>query len=533
MTKVPKKWIRTKADELAISQGCWVDEAAGEFVCDFIETFCKQSKGRWAGTQLTLQPWQRDFVMRLFGWKKPDGRRRFRRAYLEVAKKNGKSTLISALCLVLLLADGEGAPEVDLNAYDREQASIVYNEAKHMVQASPELAGRIKVVDSKKILVHEAGHGRIKANSADVPSKDGLNTHGTIFDELHRQRSREMWDIYEYASASREQPLWISITTAGEDESGLWYEQREYSEKVNEGIIPDTSHLGVIYRALATDNLDDPATWRKANPSLGTTISEEDFARELAEAKHIPAKLANFMRLRLNIIVRGQDKFIDLKKWDACGSFGILHDPAPCYIGVDLSQTNDLTAAVQIVGDLQDGFDVFPKFYLPEDNIVELERTHQVPYRVWAKDKLITLTPGEVIDYAFVRRDINELASKGDCRSIIADPYNATKLGGELLEQDGLNVVYVRQGFLSLNEPTKELLRLVLSKKLRHGGHPILRWHASNAVCETDAAGNIKLNKRKSRKKIDGMAALVNAIAGSLADDDGPSVYDSRGVLFL
>ena len=316
--KVPKHWIRNPSDTLAIEQGCFFDESAGRFVCDFIEAFCRQSKGRWAGKALKLLEWQRDLLMRLFGWKGSDGKRRFRRAYVEVAKKNGKSTLIAALNLYLLLADGEGAPEIYLNACDRSQARIIFDESKRMVEASPDLRKRIKAVNHKARLVCASNNGVILANSADAPNKDGLNPSATIFDELHRQPNRLLWDVFEYAGAAREQPLILSITTAGEDDSGVWHEQREYSEKVTAGEIPDITHLGIVYRALATDDIDDPETWKKANPSLGETIRFEDFKRELEEAKEVPIKLNNFKRLRLNIITRDEAKYFDMTHWDAC-----------------------------------------------------------------------------------------------------------------------------------------------------------------------------------------------------------------------
>jgi len=316
--RVPSKWIRNPSDTLAIEQGCGFDESAGQFVCDFIETFCRQSKGRWANEKLRLLDWQRDFLMRLFGWRRPDGRRRFRRFYLEVAKKNGKSTLLSALVLYLLIADGEGAPEIYLNACDRSQARIIFDESKRMVEASPDLKARIRAVDHKARLVCASNNGVVIANSADAPNKDGLNPSASLFDELHRQPSRDLWDVFEYASAARAEPISGSITTAGEDDSGVWHEQREYSERVNAGEIPDTSHLGIVYRALPTDDIDDPETWKKANPSLGETIQSEDFQRELTEAKEVPIKLNNFKRLRLNIITRDEAKYFDMEKWDAC-----------------------------------------------------------------------------------------------------------------------------------------------------------------------------------------------------------------------
>jgi phage terminase large subunit-like protein len=496
--------------------------------------FCRQSKGRWANQPLALLDWQRDFLMRLFGWRSPGGKRRFRTAYLEVAKKNGKSTLISAIVLFLLLADGESAPEVYLNAVDREQASIVFDEAARMVKASPELAARLEVIPSKGRILDALNNGKIQKNSADAPSKDGVNASGIVFDEIHRFKSRELWDVFKYAGTSREQPLRVGITTAGEEEEGVWFEQRSFSEGINDGAIQDTSHLGVIHRAIVTDDLESPDTWRKANPSLGITIVEADFRREFNEAKLSPAEWGNFLRLRLNIVIRGETKFLAMSAWNACAAAPTLAADEPAYLGLDLSETQDLSALVLVRGNQADGIDVHARFWLPEDNIVELERKHQQPYRTWAEEGLIELTPGTVIDYAFIRAEVVLLASQADIRKICADPYNATKLGIELKEQDGLPIEFLRQGYLSLSAPTKELLRLVLGGKLRHGGNPILRWHANNAVSSRDPAGNVKLNKEKSKKKIDGLSALVNAIAAMSGESDGErSVYEDRGLIFI
>jgi phage terminase large subunit-like protein len=513
--KVAKKWMRGPADALAVKQGCGFDPERGEAVIEFIEAFCHQFEGRWAGQPLILLEWQRDFIMRLFGWRSPSGLRRYRTAYLEVAKKNGKSTLTAALALYFLLADGEAGAQVHLNAYDRDQTDAVYKPAAQMVRHSPELESRLQVLDSRKRIVDHASAGLIRANSADVPSKDGANASAVIFDELHRQKTREMWNIFEYAGAAREQPIKLSITTAGEDETGVWHLQRDYSEQVNDGRNPDITHLGVVYRALPEDNIDDPATWRKANPSMGETIQEDNFGRELEKAKLDPEELANFMRLRLNIVVRSERKFFAPGVWERCNDSPEPLDDRPCWMGLDLSKVNDLTALAVLYGDDIDGYNVLARFWLPEDNIVELERENGVPYRMWAEQGWITLTPGNVVDYAWIRKEVIKLSTQGQLRKLLADPYAGTDLLSKLRDEDGLPVEDIRQGFLSLSPPTKELQRMVLGRKLRHGGNPILNWHAGNAIATQDDADNIKLSKKRSRQKIDGLAALVNAVAGA------------------
>lgn len=537
---VPAKWIRNESDRLAIREGCYFDEAKGRAPVEFIQRFCRQSKGRqWAGQPLVLLDWQIDFLMRFFGWRRADGRRRFKRFYIEIAKKNGKTTLLAALQLFLLLADDDG-PEIYINACDRSQASMMFEESRRMVEQSPELKRRLKVTESSKTISYAARNGFIRANSADAPNKDGLNPLAALFDELHRQPNRELWDVFEYGGAARDEPIIGSITTAGEDETGVWFEQREYSEKVASGVIEDSTHLGIVYRALPEDDIDDPATWRKANPSLGVTIREDDFARELNEAKEIPVKLANFKRLRLNIIARESGLFIPPERWDACGLVIVVPSKLRgrhAYGGLDLSTTTDLSAFALLVEDEIGDYDLIMRFWLPEENVLALERRDRVPYLSWAERGYIILTPGNVIDYGFIRDEVVDVVSPYELHSIHADPWNATQLITELREADGLPMKEIRQGFLSLSAPCKQLLRLVMGGRIRHGGHPVLRWNAHNAVAEQDAADNVKLSKRKSRKKIDGLAAAVNAVAGTIdpdADDVlGESVYETRGLLLL
>lgn len=532
---IPAKWIRNASDDLAVRKGCYFDERPGLLLIGFIETFCIQSKGEWGDKPLKLLDWQKDFLMRLFGWRMPDGTRRFKRFYLEVAKKNGKSTLLSALLIAFVLLDGEKAPEVYVNAVDRKQAEIIFDEAARMIKASPDLASRFQVLDYKKRITHPDSNGVIVANSADVASKDGINASHIVFDELHRQKTRDLWDVMRYASASRRQPIFGSITTAGESADGVWYEQREYSDRVNDGREQDVRHLGVVYRAMPNDDIDDPATWRKANPSLGVTLREEDFSAELAEAKLVPALMANFKRLRLNVISAGDTAFVDLERWDLCNAHVQFSSGDPIYAGLDLSTVDDLSALVWGRGHVNEGLDVRAKFWLPEQGIARLEREHQENYRELAKDGVIKLTPGEVIDYDFIRAEIKRLSQDYELVKLFVDPANALDLVLRLRDEDGLPVEFLRQGFLSLSAPTKELLRLILSRRIRHDGNHILRSHIGNAVAEQDAAGNIKLSKRKSRRKIDGAAALVNMIAAASAgaSANGVSIYDFERLMIL
>lgn len=526
-----KPWMRDASDELAVRAGCTFDEAAGERVVHFLQTFCYLGEGRWAGKPMVLIPWQHDATMRLYGWKRPNGTRRYRSAYCEVAKKSGKSPWASGLACYHLVGDEEGGPKVFLNACDREQARIIYDHAANMVRQSPELADCIEIVDSASRLICRENFGSIVANSNVVDAKDGKNGSLILNDEIHRWIGRAMYNVFRYAGASRSQPLRIDLTTAGDSESGIWFEQRVYSEQVRDGIIPDWTHLCLVHRADPKDDIDSPETWKKANPSLGYTIDPDEFRADLERAKRVPVELAEFKRLRLNIVTASATKYLPEHAWKACNAAPRPLDGRPCAIGIDLASVNDLASVVALAGDEHQGIDVHARFYLPEQNITELEHQHGQPYRVWAEQGLITLTPGAAIDYEWIIRDVVELAGLAHVFRIHLDPANGTAVYTALRDTHGLPIEMFRQGALSVNEPTKQLLRLVLMGKLRHGNHAILNWNAANAVASKNAHDNVVLHKAKSTGKIDGLAATVNALAALLSPSatPKPSVYESRG----
>lgn len=527
-----KPWMRNASDELAVRAGCTFDESAGEVVVNFLQTFCRLSEGKWAEQPMRLIPWQIDLVTRLYGWKRPNGTRRYRWCYCEIPKKSGKSPLGSGLACYHLVADGEGGPKIYLNACDRDQARIVFDHAANMVRQSPELAEAIEIVSSANRLVCAENFGSIVANSSVVDSKDGKNASLVINDELHRWKGRALWNVFRYAGASREQPINLTFTTAGESESGVWFEQRIYSEQVNDGTIPDWTHLGVVYRAdPKKDELDDPATWAKANPSLGYTLDVDEFRADLEKAKRIPSDLAEFKRFRMNIVTGAATRYLPEGAWKLGDVEPKPLGLRPTFVGIDLASVNDLAAIASIAGDEADGVDAHVRYYLPERSIVELEHQHGQPYRVWADLGLITLTPGAAIDYEWIVRDVLTLCAVGNVSKILLDPANGTWVYTTLRERHGLPIEMVRQGGFTLNDPTKQLLRLVLNGKFRHGGHPILAWNAANARTIRDANDNNRLTKEHSTGKIDGLAATVNAFAGWIAPGAiaKPSIYETRG----
>lgn len=554
MAKVDPRWIRTPSDELAIAEGCTFDLAAAEHVRDFLATNCRQSIGEFAGRPLELLDWQwSDIVAPLYGWKRPDGRRRFKTAYIQVAKKNGKSTLISGLSLYHLLADGENVPRCYLLACDKFQAGNIYEECSRMVEASDELKAVLDDLASQKLIACPSNRGQIITLSNVVESKDGFNASLVVFDELHRQKTPRLWNIMKYAGRSRREPIRIAITTAGDTEGierkSICHQQYEYSKKILSGAIKDPSHLAVIYEPAEGQNadIDDPAVWHSANPSLGTTISVEDFRTDLQQAKENPSDLEEFKQLRLNIWVSNRRRFLPKARWDACRGEPVEPEflrGLPCYAGLDLASTIDIAAlALLYVDEENERFHVRMRFWVPEDNAAERETRDRVPYRTWGAKGLIDLTEGNVIDYTAIRiaiagdpsSDVPGIARECQLVKLGYDPFNAYQLSQQLRDEDGIPLVEVRQGYRTLSAATKEVERLVMSQRLQHDGNEVLDWMCGNAITRKDPAGNIKLDKERCPEKIDGMAALVNAVAVWMAGpgDESNSVYDDRGMISL
>lgn len=512
------EWTRTPADERAARGGCRFDLAAAEKVRGFLAKFLRHGKGEWAGKPFDLLEWQwRDVVAPLFGWKRPDGTRRFRRAGIWVPKKNGKSTLCAALSLYLLLADGERGAEVYSAAADRDQASIVFREAANMVRASPGLTGKLTVVDTTKTIGFPSRAAWYKALSAEVATKEGLNIHGLIFDELHAQRTRHLWDCLTYGGAARRQPLLLSISTAGYDRTTIGYEQYLYAKGVLEGTILDAGFFAYVAEAGPEDDWSDPAVWRAANPSFGVTIKADQFEADCREAQNSPAKQNAFRRYRLNQWTEQDVRWLSLERWDAC-ALAVPPEELEgrgCYAGLDLASTTDL-ASLALLFPLEGGrYAVLPFFWAPEGAARRRERENRAKITQWAREGHVELTPGDVIDYDRIRARIGGLAQRFRINEIAIDRWNSTQLATQL-QGDGLAVVGYGQGFASMSAPTKELEALVLSGRLAHGGHPVLRWNASNVTVETNAAGDLKPSKSKSTEKIDGVVSVIMALGRAM-----------------
>lgn len=484
-------------------------------------------EGPLAGEPFILESWQRQIVREVFGRKRADGLRRYRKLYLEVPRGNGKSTFAAGLALYLLAVDGERSARVYSAAADRSQAAIVFETAEKMVQASPLLAKNIRAYRNKTMEYGESGSKYIVLSS-DAYTKHGLNPSGIVFDELHAQPNRELYDVLNTAMGKRAQPLMIMITTAGYDRNSICWEQHEYALRVQSGMIDDPTYYAAIYAADDGDDWTDPQVWRRANPNYGVSVREEFMRQECQVALQSPAYQNTFRRLYLNQWTQQETRWIDMAAWDNCAD--ALPDLAgrPCFAGLDLASTTDIAALVLAFPAQTDGEPVYllPQFWIPADNTIERERRDRTPYAVWVREGFIEATPGNVIDYAYIRQRVNELAAVYDMRECAFDPWNATQLSTEL-QEDGIPMVEMRQGFASLSAPSKEFLRLILSGGLAHGGNPVLRWMADNVTARQDPAGNIKPDKARSTGRIDGIAASVMAIGRAmLRQSDVGSMYD-------
>ena len=528
-----ERWPARSLEECE-PDGFWWDEATADRVVKFIERFCRHHKGEWAGQPFRLEPWQREIVRTVFGWRRPDGTRRFRTAYVEVPRKSGKTELAAAVGLYLLIADGEAGAEVYSAATKRDQAKIVHDAAKQMVRRSPDL--RRFVEEYRDNLVVPATASKFEALSSESNTLDGLNPHGIILDELHAHRDRHLRDVLITGTGARRQPLEWIITTAGVyDPASIGWEMHDYAANVLQGVFEDETFFAYVAAADEEDDWQDPDTWRKANPNLGVSVKLE-YLEELADrAARSPSFLNTFLRYHLNVWTQQLERWIPIEVWDRCG--GPVDEGAligrRCFGGLDLASTTDITA-LALAFPAEDGsYDLVMRFWVPEDRLHERSERDRVPYDAWARDGWLQVTPGNVVDYAFIREEIHRLADMYEIVELAYDPWNASKLAVELLG-DGLPMVEFRQGYASMSPAAKEFERLVTAGLIRHAGHPVLRWMANNVTIRQDPAGNIKPDKERSREKIDGIVAAIMAIGRASVHDEIPSPYAAgEGLFFL
>lgn len=512
------------------------DKAKADRAVKFIENLC-HTKGKWAGKRFWLLPWQEQLIRDIFGIVKPDGYRQFRTAFVEICKKVGKSELAAAVALYLLYADNEPSAEVYGAAADRQQASIVFDVAKQMVEMSPALLKRSKLMTATKRIVNYGNSGYYQVLSAEVGGKHGFSVSGLVFDEIHTQPNRQLYDVLTKGSSdARQNPLHFIITTAGTDRHSIAYELHTKAVDILEGRRVDPTFYPVVYGLKDDEDWEDEANWYKVNPSLGYTVDIERLRDAYREAKQNPADEVTFKWLRLNMWVSSTVAWIPdaiFMKGNEEIDLAAL-EGRDCYGGLDLSSTGDITALVLMFPprDEDEKYILLPFFWVPEETIPQRVKAASVPYDIWERQGYLLSTEGNVIHYDFIEKFINDLAEKYHIVEIAVDRWNATQMI-QNLEGDGFTMVPFGQGFASMSGPTKDFYRLLMEGKIIHGGHPVLRWMAGNVVVDTDPAGNIKVTKAKSKEKIDGIVAAIMALDRCIRNqtESQGSVYDERGLL--
>jgi phage terminase large subunit-like protein len=562
-------WLRTYQDVNAVLAGCWMDAQAGGRVCGFFERCLRHSKtgvgeNEPAGRPVVLMDWVKwDILYPLFGWRRPDGTRRFRKASVWIPKKNSKSFTCSGLGLYLLTKDQEPNAEVYSAAGSRDQASIIWKESARMVRraASAKLRRLLTLVDSRKAITYQTltDEGSFKALASEAGLQEGLNWSALLFDEVHVQADREFYDTLVYGGIARRQPLLIQISTAGQyDPMSIGWEEYSDAVRIHEGGVNNWETLVYIAKVAvaddwfaerpgeADDDWTDPAVLKKANPGVGITFKEEDLLAQRDEALETPRKQNRFLRYRGNIWTNAATRWMDVRTWAACAcrdpEYVAALEGQPCWGGMDLSLGNDLTAVVLWFKPGRHGAKhrVLPFFWLPQDNIAELEKQSRAPYRQWARRGLMELTPGNWIDFGTIRQRVNELAERFRIQQMGYDPWQAREIVQGLMS-DGLKMEEVRQTAAVMCGPTANVEAKVRRLELEHPDHEILNWHVGNCQPLYDTKGNYYLTKGERRGaskgairyKIDGANAMITANALACVSEDKRSVYETRGLLKL
>jgi phage terminase large subunit-like protein len=478
-------------------------------------------KGPLAGEPISLEPWQVFILTTVFGWVTPDGKRRFRRSYIEVPRGNAKSTLSSAVALYMLAADHEGGAEVYSLATTRDQARIVFGDAQTMARRSPGFRTRFSVnVGAHNMHVLASG-SKFEALSAEGSTLDGLNIHFGCVDELHAHKTRTVYDVVETGTGKRDNSLLWVITTAGSNRAGICYEVRTFVSKLLDGVFEDDTQFGIIY------GLDDGDDWTsenaliKANPNWGISVRPEILGPLQAKAMQLPSAVNNFKTKHLNEWVNADTAWMDMRAWDACADTSLDIDNfigQPCWIGLDLASKTDIAALILIFAhpEIADAYLTFGKYYLPEDTVHGAGNSQ---YSGWMRIDRLTVTPGNVIDFSWIEADLLDMASRFAIQAVAFDPFQATQLSTRMLAE-GLPMIEVRPTVLNFSEPMKILEALVLQKKLAHDGDPVLTWMASNVVAHLDVKDNIYPRKERPENKIDGIVALIMALSRAIKPGD-------------
>lgn len=530
-------------------RGLHFDEDDAQKAIDFFENVLVLTDGAFAGKPFALQLFQKFIVGSLFGWKAADGYRRFRTAYIETGKGSGKSPLAAGIGLYGLTMDDEAGAEIYAAAVTRDQAKILFADAEKMGQGSADLSKELEFTVNN--IAHPGSQSYFRAISAEARALDGKRVHMALIDEIHEHPNAMVVDKMRAGTKNRRQALIFEITNSGYDRLSVCYQHHVYSQQILEGIVDNDEwfaycctldacgkegHQNPVLGCEDCDDWRDESVWLKVQPGLDTIMPRKYMREQVAEAIGMPSKLNIVLRLNFCVWTEQANRWLSMDSWDQCaGAVDAMKlRGRACWLGIDLSSTTDLTAAALVFeADENDVIDVLMYYWVPEDGLRQRVAKDRVPYDVWVREGYIEPTSGIVVDYDAIIERVKEFQAEGyNIRQIAMDPWNATSTATKLMAM-GFEVVYVRQGYASLNEPSKELERRIMSKGIRHGGNPVLRWNAANIAIESDAAGNIKPNKEHSTERIDGIAALVDALSVSMVGSDGVSKYETEGVLVV
>lgn len=518
-------------------KGFRFDRDAGDRVVQFVEGYCRHFEGEWAGQPIVLAEWQREILRIVFGWLRADGTRRFRTAYIEVPRKNGKSTWAGGVGLYLTIADGEPGAQVYATATKKDQAKIVWGAASQMIAQSPRL--RKYATAYKTAIACERLRAKFEPLAADSNTQDGFNAHAQIADEMHAHRDRHVYDVVATSMGARRQPLnWI-ITTAGiYNPESIGWEMHERAVHVLDGVIDDETFFAYIAAADEDADWEAPATWAQANPNLGVSVKLDYLAEQADRARTTPSFLNTFLRYHLNRWTEQATRWIAVEQWNACQR---VVDPEAlqgrrCIAALDLSSKLDLTA-LALCFPAGGAFDFLLHFWCPEETIARRAKEDRVPYDAWTRDGWMTATPGNVVDYSFPVAAVEAAATRYELVECAYDPWNATQTALQL-QDAGIPMVEFGQGYKSMSEPSKEFERLIVAGQLGHrtprGIHPVLRWMVANVAVKRDPADNLKPDKASAIGRIDGVVASIMALGRAIHQPaEETSVYEDRGLVTL
>jgi len=538
LPKVPRQWRKLFEDHLPgydpiATAGHYVfDPMKADASVEFFPSFCTHVEGSMATKPFHLADWQAASVGCAFGWVDPKTRlRRYRKVFEYVPRKNGKTTKMGGLVIMVGFCDDEVGAQIYSQAYSREQATLVFRQSRYMIEANKELSENSEIFKGFKSISFPK-HGVYKALSSQDGANHGLNVSFAVVDELHAHKNMEAVHTLTTGTGARSQPLIWIITTADYDRISMCNDELKYAELVRDGAIDDKTTLPVIYEAKIDDDWTDPEVWAKANPNLGVSISHEYLERECKRAQEMASYENTFKRLHLNIKTQTEHLFIKLPAWDKCG--GPIDTPpgTPVWAGLDIGSTQDLTSLCLLFR-LQGFYAARWWFWCPADTMIERQRKDRVPYIQWEREGFLTQTDGNETDYDTVERDILQITDHYGCRDLAADRLFQGAQLCQGLAAEGINVIPFGQGFVSMAGPTQEFERLVNRGEFRHGDNPMLRWMAGNCMVERDASDNMKPSKKKSSEKIDGIVASIEALGISMLDQNTGSVYDNPGRMSL